>query len=196
MSQDRKRHQERVTKFSLEKWEGYRKETFLLCGSRLSSSTLLHCWLVSRAGRPLHIAEFAQTIPGMAVSSQMDSGNPAETDPPSVIIFETTKSESRPVPSLDGPVGVTRTNGSLGSRKHFVNFGANTCHVIRLLHNQFRSFSWVRHTHTSSLHPRKSLEPLAPLFCCNPGLHSKYISTFVKAGSGNKRRGGRVACHE
>ncbi len=129
MSQDRKRHRECVTKFALEKRRDTGKKhsvsrpiqfalvhvftsVLVLCRSRLSSSTLLYHWLVSRAGRapefwyvinvlsscvrlynreqnrrPLHIAEFARTILGMAVSSRMDSGNSAKTDPPSVIIF-------------------------------------------------------------------------------------------------------------
>ncbi len=36
--------------------------------------------------RSLHIAEFAQTILTMAVSFRMDSGNPAKTEPPSVVL--------------------------------------------------------------------------------------------------------------
>ncbi|PBK86255.1 hypothetical protein ARMGADRAFT_539356 [Armillaria gallica] len=51
MSQDRKRDRECVTKFALEKEEGYAKEIFVLCRSHLSSSTLLQHWLVSRAGK-------------------------------------------------------------------------------------------------------------------------------------------------
>ncbi|SJK99241.1 uncharacterized protein ARMOST_02532 [Armillaria ostoyae] len=79
----------------MEKKEGYGKEAFVICRSRLSSSTLFHHWLISRAGRSRALGTVGHYIlrnslkRSLSVSPRINSDDPTKIDPPSVIGFET-----------------------------------------------------------------------------------------------------------
>ncbi|KAK0421551.1 hypothetical protein EV421DRAFT_1916997 [Armillaria borealis] len=89
-------HRQRVTKFALEKEEGYGKEAFVLCRSRFSSPTLLHHWITGVEGPSTWTSTPYCVLRSNNPRYNRLSSNglafwhhPTKIDPPSVIIFET-----------------------------------------------------------------------------------------------------------